>query len=172
MVPLTRAAKKDVLLCIFKDILELPDDSSLHKLCAHDGGNDLDTILLFSPLEIEDMQYLVGTVKTHLSKGDRGIIHSLVALAYKRDMEGDFILPDWSNVTLEEYNEFRISPEYRSARAGLPNPNAARPGSQIVSSFAKVSDPLSDYRRGVRRDPNAFTVLKEDKQWDSWQRLP
>jgi hypothetical protein len=71
MVPLTRAAKKDVLLCIFKDILELPDDSSLHKLCAHDGGNDLNTILLFSPLEIEDMQYLVGTVKTHLSKGQR-----------------------------------------------------------------------------------------------------
>jgi hypothetical protein len=56
MVPLTRAAKKDVLLCVFKDILELPDDNSLHKSCAHDGGNDLDTILLFSPLEIEDMQ--------------------------------------------------------------------------------------------------------------------
>jgi hypothetical protein len=141
-----------------------------HKSCAHDGGNNLDTILLFSPLEIEDMQYLVGTVKTHLSKGDRGIIHSLVALAHKREMEGDFILPDWSNVTLEEYNEFRISPEYQSAQAGLPNPNAARPGSQVVSSFAKVRDPLSDYRRGVRRDPNAFTVLKEDKQWDSWQR--
>jgi hypothetical protein len=112
MVPLTRAAKKDILLCIFKDILELPDDISLRKLCAHDGGNDLDTILPFSPLEIEDMQYLVGTIKTHLSKGDRGIIQSLVALAYKRDMEGNFILPDWSNVTLEEYNEFRISPEY------------------------------------------------------------
>jgi hypothetical protein len=112
MVPLTRADKKDVLLCVFKDILELPDDSSLHKLCAHDGGKDLDTILLFSPLEIEDIQYLVETVKTHLSKGDRGIIHSLVALAHKRDMEGNSILPDWSNVTLEEYNAFRISPEY------------------------------------------------------------
>jgi hypothetical protein len=32
-----------------------------------------------------------------------------------------------------------------------------------------VRDPLSDYRRGVRRDPYAFTALKEDKQWDSWQ---
>jgi hypothetical protein len=115
MVPLTHAAKKDILLCVFKDILELPDDSFLHKLCAHDGGNNLDTVLLFSPLEIEDMQYLVGMVKTHLSKGDRGIIHSLVALAHKRDMERNFILPDWSNVTLEKYNEFRISPVYRSA---------------------------------------------------------
>jgi hypothetical protein len=57
-------------------------------------------LLLFLPLEIEDMQYLVGTVKTHLSKGDRGIIH----------------------------------------------------------------------RRRVRSDPNAFTALKEGKQWDSWQR--
>jgi hypothetical protein len=112
MAPLTHTAKKDVLLCVFKDILELPDDSPLHKLCAHDGCNKLETILLFSPLEIEDMQYLVGAVKTHLSKGDRGIIHSLVALADKRDTEGDFILPDWSNVTLEEYNKFRISPEY------------------------------------------------------------
>jgi hypothetical protein len=88
MALLTHAAKKDVLLCVFKDILELPNESPLHKSCAHDGGNDLDTILLFSPLEIEDMQYLVGAVKTHLSKGDRGIIHSLVALAHKRDIEG------------------------------------------------------------------------------------
>jgi hypothetical protein len=51
-------------------------NSPLHKLCAHDGGNGLDNIPLFSPLEIEDMQYLVGAVRTHLSKGDRGIIHS------------------------------------------------------------------------------------------------
>jgi hypothetical protein len=102
-------------------------------------------ILFFScyHLRLKNMQYLVGTVKTHLSKGDRGIIHSLVALAHKRDMERDFILSDWSNVTMEEYNEFRISPEYQSARAGLPNPNAAHPGSQVVSSFAKVRDPLS-----------------------------
>jgi hypothetical protein len=71
---------------------------------------------------------------------------------------------------LEEYIGLRISPEYRSARARLPNPNAARSGSQVVPPFAKVRDPLSDYRRGVRRDPNAFTALKEDKQWDSWQR--
>jgi hypothetical protein len=73
--------------------------NKLKKSCAHDEGNDLDTILLFSPLEIEDRQYLVGAVKAYLSKGDRGIIHSLVALAHKRDTEGDFILPDWSNVT-------------------------------------------------------------------------
>jgi hypothetical protein len=33
-----------------------------------------------------------------------------------------------------------------------------------------VRDPLSDYRRGVRRDQNAFRALKEDKQCDSWQR--
>jgi hypothetical protein len=63
---------------------------------------------------------------------------------------------------LEEYNEFRISPEYQSERAGLTNPNAARSGSQVVPFFAKMRDPLSDYRRGVRRDTNAFTVLKEE----------
>jgi hypothetical protein len=51
-------------------------------------------------------------------------------------------------------------------------PKSKRCRSWITSRFllCQVRDPLSDYRRGVRRDPNAFTVLKEDKQWDSWQR--
>jgi hypothetical protein len=53
MAMFTRQATKDILLHVFKDILELPDDSPLHKLCEHDGGNDLDTILLFSPLRLK-----------------------------------------------------------------------------------------------------------------------
>jgi hypothetical protein len=91
---------------------------------------------------------------------------------HKRDTEGNFILSDWSNVSMEEYNDFRVvlSLEYQSARAGLPNPNTAHSISQATPPFAKVRDPLSDYWNNTRRDPNAFNFLKEDKQWDSWQR--
>jgi hypothetical protein len=38
----------------------------------------MDTLLLFSPLEIEDMKFMVGRTRTVLSKGDKGIVYSLV----------------------------------------------------------------------------------------------
>ena len=46
---------------VFKDILDLEDDSNVHKACAHDGVAGLDYLLGFSAMEIADLTYLVGT---------------------------------------------------------------------------------------------------------------
>jgi hypothetical protein len=59
---------------------------------------------------------------------------------------------------------------YLSARAGHPNPNPTTAGAIALLPSVRPRDPLGEYRRGVRRDPNAFVSLKEDKQWDSWER--
>jgi hypothetical protein len=47
----------------------------------------------------------------------------------------------------------------------IPNPTTT--GAIASLPFVGPRDPLGEYRRGVRRDPNAFVSLKEDKQWDS-----
>jgi hypothetical protein len=76
MVALTRQQKKDILNRVLKDIVQLDNNSNLHKACEHDGANDMDTLLLFSPLEIEEMKYMVGTTRMILSKEDKGIVCS------------------------------------------------------------------------------------------------
>jgi hypothetical protein len=85
-------------------------------------------------------------------------------------LDGDAILEDWSNVTSEDFKEYRASKMHLSARAGLPNPNPTTAGAIALLPFVRPRDPLGEYRRGVRRDPNAFVFLKEDKQWDSWEQ--
>jgi hypothetical protein len=65
--------------------------------------------------------------------------------------------------------EYRTGPEWRSTQAGLPIPHALQPTPLVVPSIIKPRDPLSDFHRGICRDPSSFTALKEDKQWDAWQ---
>jgi len=164
------SAKKEVLHRIFKDILELPDDSNLHKACEHDDVDGILALLNFSPLEVVDMTYLDGTTRNKISKGHAGKVFALQAIFRKRNAEEDPIHDDWLNVTLKEFDNFRVSSDYISARTGLPNPTATRSNISVAPTTAKPRDPLSDFRRGVRRDPNLYIALKEDKQWDSWQR--
>ena len=34
----------------------------------------------------------------------------------------------------------------------------------------RVKDPVAEFKRGIKRDIAYFTPLKEEKQWDTWQR--
>ena len=35
---------------------------------------------------------------------------------------------------------------------------------------AKVRDPVLEFKKGIKRDPASFNVMKENKQWDSIHR--
>lgn len=169
MATSTRQAKRDVMHRVFKEILDLEDGSELHRACVHDNVTSLDGLLSFSEKEIMDLTYLDGTTKNTIKKGIQGLVFALQSLSIKRSGEGNRIINDWTNVTQDEYDDYRTSGEYISARTGLPNPSTTR-STYDVPTFVRPRDPLADYRRGVRRDANAFIALKEDKQWDSWER--
>jgi hypothetical protein len=154
---------------VFKDVFDLEDDSDLHKACRHDKVVSLDSLISFSPAEIDDLTFKEGTKEVKLAKGFKGFIFVFQALVIKRASESNKFENDWSDANKLEYDEYRVSPEYMSSRTGIANPNAPKPP-PTVSTFVRPRDPLADFRRGTRRDPNAFIPLKEDKQWDSWQR--
>jgi hypothetical protein len=170
MVAATHLAEKNALLHILNDILNLENDSKLRKVCEYEIVTSPLGLILFIPLEVEDVEYMEGTVQTKLNKEHKGLIYALQAMAIHRKLDGDAILEDWSNVTREDVNEYRASKMYLSARAGLPNPNPTTAGAMALLPFVIPRDPLGEYRRGARRDPNAFVSLKEDKQWDSWEQ--
>ena len=164
----TRQAQQATLLRVLHDILGLEDDSPLHKACVHDGMTSMEDLLALSPIEIEDLTYLEGSTKTLITKGHRGLVFALQALSHQRDRDNNRIPSDWSNVDMLEFDTFRSGPDYRSSRNGVSLPTNT--SSSVSPPILKARDPLSDFRRGVRRDPGSYIQLKEDKQWDSWQR--
>ena len=68
------------------------------------------------------------------------------------------------DATAEEFESFRISDEcQRMLLAQTPVP-ALPDKSQRTST----QNELDIFRKGIKRDPALFPVLKEDSQWDSW----
>ena len=148
----TRQAKRDILFRVFADILDLEDDSNLHKACKNDDLEDLAALLPLMASEIADLTYLVGNTKTVISKGHRGLIYILQAWHVKRAADGDPILPDWTNATREEFDEFRVSPAYICTRNGIPDPIASANPIPVAPPFIRPRDPLSEFRRTIRRE--------------------
>jgi hypothetical protein len=114
LVATTRQQKKAILARVFKDILDLEDDSNLHKACAFEDIVSMDALLTLTPLEIEDLTFLIGTTKTIISKGHQRLVSALQALAHKRDMVGDRIYNDWKNVDQEEFDRYKASSEFQA----------------------------------------------------------
>jgi hypothetical protein len=56
MVAATRLAKKNALLHILNDILNLEDDSKFHRACEYEIVTSPLGLILFTPLEVEDVE--------------------------------------------------------------------------------------------------------------------
>ena len=70
---------------------------------------------------------------------------------------------DWTQVTYEDFNEFRrgfVLRDIDQHREQNMNQNNGRP--QMT--------PAKEFRKGTKRDPDAFPTLKEDTNWDTFLR--
>ena len=71
--------------------------------------------------------------------------------------------PDFASLSRDDFNDFRISPNWNPEILFSSNPPGLVPKTPSRSS-------ADDFRRGIKRDQSHYTVFKEDKQWDSWRR--
>jgi hypothetical protein len=80
--------------------------------------------------------------------------------------EGALITDGWNNITQTEFDEFRINPSNFAKHVDTPTGSqpAPKPGSPLSFSPADI------LRRGIKRDPTLFPVLKDEKFNDSWHR--
>jgi len=47
-----------------------------------------------------------------------------------------------------------------TAKGAFANPNT-------IARSAR--DPLTEFKKGIKRDPSLFPILKDEKQWDTWR---
>jgi hypothetical protein len=74
MVAESRLAEKNALLHILNDILNLEDDRKLHRACEYEIVTSPLGLISFTPLEVEDVEFMEGTVQTKLNKRHKGLI--------------------------------------------------------------------------------------------------
>jgi hypothetical protein len=75
----TRLAEKNALLHILNYILNLEDNSKLNKACKYEIVTSPLGLVSFTPLEVEDVEYMEGTVQTKFNKGHKGLIYAFLA---------------------------------------------------------------------------------------------
>jgi hypothetical protein len=163
MVPVTRSRCQLGVDHFVTVLCAKADDSPLAKSLAHCDYADMQDVALITEAEMKDLAYDDSGTLTPLSNSSASFVRIFKAYFEYRCESGDPIEEDFTSITRAEFNQFRVGPVYRDIR---DNP---RVKTQTNSSTTNTIDPMHEFRKGVKRDPSLFPILKDEKQWDEWQ---
>ena len=169
MPTLTREEAKNALRHVLVSVFGYDKDCNLAKALDRYAGrtaNILDVINMRND-DIDNLAYPGENDQiTEFAHGDRGLIRMIKSYHTSRKDAGDPIGKDWVKVTREMFDHYRTEDySHRTADRGStlkPDKSGGAP--------TLVHDPTYIFKRGIKRDPSFFPELKDDKQWDSWQR--
>jgi len=155
-----------VVTVVFKQ----PKDGQLAKALERAGISEVFDVLTLNQPERDSLTYLSddGTTPSPLSTGHKGMLKTFKLFVAFCSSSGA-VIDDWTSVTKEDFDRFRISDACINA---TEKDNTFSPPAQVTSHVTapKKNDPLTDFKRGIKRDASLFIVLKDSKQWDSWHR--
>ena len=117
---------------------------------------------------LDELHFVENDTQSYLTRGQKRLLTIFRFLVEFR-IQRDGLDPSYygHDITQADFEEFRISPECR--RMFLKTqPIPAPPQAKAQQTSVQVE--LELFRKGIKRDPALFPVLKEDSQWDSWNR--
>jgi hypothetical protein len=169
MPTFTRAQKGELKKHIFEVILLQVADSPVQKALEKNMLDEVQGICTMTRDMVRALNYdtIVGTntTTTDLNPGQQGLLTSLQDFlnSVSKDKGTSLIFDDYIALTSDMYDDFRTDPNYMpTAQTGTAPPPALAPNLS--------RDPVTDFKRGIKRDVNLFPKLKTDKGWDSWKR--
>ncbi len=78
---------------------------------------------------------------------------------------------DWLNLTPRDFAIFRLDPDYRVWRDQDKATAPPLPAALITAkASASTYTPADLFKRGIKRDPSLFPILKDERFNDSWHR--
>ena len=123
--------------------------------------------------DIDDLSYKatseikgqITTSSNSLSKGNKGWIRALISFIKYLNMNSE---EDFENIDINQFNTYRLS---------IYNPDNLLRSNSSTSTRSRNSsnqrgnnDSLTYFKQRIKRDKSQYGILKEDKQWDSWNR--
>jgi hypothetical protein len=148
-----------------------PEDGPMAKSLAKamiENVEDLGTALLETNIEKFSFIATAGEDPIAIGPGHRGILRAFIAFIRYRAAQDNPIDDNWNEITKAGSDTYRVGPSFNGTIFGSPSVN--NPGIPAASSM-HARDAVADFKRGRKRDPSQFPILKDDKQWwDGWNR--
>jgi hypothetical protein len=121
--------------------------------------DDIDALQYAFPQEDDTI------ILKNLDTSQIGLIMSFHAFIFHKDVKGEIIdrHEKWMQLQLEEFQRFRSSKEWFSISNNSGQAYAPSGGNH-------GKDLVAEFKKGIKRDTNMFPSLRQDKQWDHWQR--
>ena len=148
------------------------DDGSgeICKTLRKNGLTQIEDIFALSNDQIDDLSYKESNKKYGLTLGQRNMLSILYAFNNNHIHSNvPLEIKEWINITKDQFSQFRII--YNPADYLNPSTSNLAPstsGSRPSTAASRTQDPVRDFKRGIKRDPSLFPILKDAKQWDPW----
>jgi hypothetical protein len=165
---------------ILNAILGQKDDSPLSVAFKNGGILDPIDIISCSDADINDLKWTDPTfiaVKNGppaieaLNNGLKQLVRAFKAFVDTKNIEGNPIHGDWQNLAKKaDFDAFRLN-DYNTYSSKVPVPRTLQSPADPSSGNAPwTRNPVLEFKKGIKRDPANFVVLKDNKQWDSVHR--
>jgi hypothetical protein len=147
-------------------VLVRGNDTTLKQALTQNGYTDFHALPFSSSDVIDTLTYNESetTVDVPVSSVEKALISTFLDFIIHRNHNNNPVGHNWTAITKEESDEFRIDPDYLARRRGEPT-------IQTPSYTSKqIIQPAELFRKGIRRDQSLFPTLKNEKFHDSWHR--
>ena len=167
---MTRNQKKATLRHVLRNVLDLDENNTFIAALASNGYDTLQ-----DAMSIREGDYIK---LDYLTEGDNPVTRLPDESDFKKWMAfqsyvihkqriGEPIQPaDFVKVTNKEFDDYRVSGDFIAFNAGITPPSHL----QSKSSVSTAKDPSVSFQKSIKRDVSLYPILKEDKQYDNWNR--
>ena len=166
---LSRAQARLAFNHVMDNVLERGDDSDLKAALLFSGFRDINDLLGIGPEDVDHLTYREPNTVIDLPviRGDKGLLFCFLEyVAHRADDDDPIEDEDWMTVTVEDFDDFRVSPGRIFTR-----PRVAAPDVPTVGHGARPGmNPVESFKRTIRRDPDQFPTLRDESLNDGWHR--
>jgi hypothetical protein len=172
MPTFTRPQKKQILTHVLDDLLKDTEDDGtpgpIGGVIATERITDILDIISYSDNDFVGLKYQDDkSVVQTLTKAESNRLKLLKGYINWRTYIGQSVITkdDWMALTEDQINDFRVTTTWFGMTTnGTSILTAPTPGT------GSKRDLVADFKRGIKRDMSYFPTLKQDKQWDNWNR--
>ncbi|HEY9301115.1 MAG TPA: hypothetical protein VIQ31_33095, partial [Phormidium sp.] len=170
MAPVTRQTSQNICATIISNLLDTDGKDMYFKLLEYHGIKTIEDLVTLQEDDIDSFVTIRrdsnAVVTNPLHKGGKRLLILLVGwLNIKKQgmdpTEGD----NWLALKVEDFDEWRIGVgiDYKSISSPSHAPNVPS-----VVNTQKME--LESFKRSIKRDATIYPTLREDKDWDNWNR--
>ena len=157
---------------VLDNVLGHGDNTPLKTALVNSGISDIEDFITLDDTTVDSLSYDRSPTDTNvpLNLGNRNLAKIFIAYCRFRAHSNDAI-DDWTSVTADDFNAFRVGPDLAALRLG-PQIAPVAPATRATSSAASAPSRSAAeiFRRGIKRDSTLFPTLKDEKFNDEWHR--